>query len=61
MLIAIIVASILLFTAFGQSLDQFALTDDFSFTGASIGSALLTILLASVMEEIGHDPGNEMR
>jgi membrane protease YdiL (CAAX protease family) len=51
--VAIIAASILLSTAFGQSLDQFALTDDFSFTGAGIGSALLTILLASVIEEVG--------
>ncbi len=51
--IAIIVLSILLSTLFGQSLNQFAFTEDFSFTGAGIGSAFLTILLASVIEEIG--------
>ena len=49
----IIVCSILLSLAFGQSLDQFSFTDDFSFTGVGIGSALLTILLASVIEEVG--------
>ncbi|OUM70150.1 hypothetical protein PIROE2DRAFT_66738, partial [Piromyces sp. E2] len=49
----IVVLSILLSTAFGQSLDQFAFTDDFSFTGAGISSALLTILLASIIEEVG--------
>ena len=51
---AVIVAcSILLSLAFGQSLDQFSFTDDFSFTGVGIGSALLTILLASIIEEVG--------
>ncbi|ORX53915.1 hypothetical protein BCR32DRAFT_330955 [Anaeromyces robustus] len=50
---AIVSLSILLSTAFGQSLNQFAFTDDFSFNGAGISSALLTILLASVIEEIG--------
>ena len=49
----IIVCSILLSLAFGQSLEQFSFTDDFSFTGVGIGSALLTILLASVIEEVG--------
>jgi membrane protease YdiL (CAAX protease family) len=49
----IIAVSILMSTAFGQSLDQFAFTEDFSFTGVGIGSALLTILLASVIEEVG--------
>lgn len=54
LLFALIVAcSILLSTLFGQSLGQFAFTEDFSFTGAGIGSALLTILLASVIEEVG--------
>ena len=50
--IGIVVLSILLSTLFGQSLDQFAFTDDFSF---SIGgtSALLTILLAATIEEVG--------
>lgn len=50
---AIIVAvSIAVSVAFGGSMEQFSFTDDFSF---SIGgaSALLTILLASVIEEIG--------
>ena len=50
---AVVVAlSILLSTLFGQSLDQFAFTEDFSF---SIGgtSALLTILLAATIEEVG--------
>ncbi|MCH5352133.1 MAG: CPBP family intramembrane metalloprotease, partial [Acutalibacter sp.] len=44
--------SILLSTLFGQSLSQFAFTEDFSF---SIGgtSALLTILLAATIEEVG--------
>ena len=49
---AIVALSILLSTLFGQSLDQFAFTEDFSF---SIGgtSALLTILLAATIEEVG--------
>lgn len=48
----IIAVSILLSTLFGQSLEQFAFTEDFSF---SVGgtSALLTILLAAVIEEVG--------
>ena len=51
---AVIVAcSILLSLAFGQSIDQFAFTEDFSFTGVGIGSALITIALASVIEEVG--------
>lgn len=49
----IIVASIILSLAFGQSIDQFSFTDDFSFTGVGIGSALLTILIASIIEEVG--------
>lgn len=49
----IIVCSILLSLAFGQSLDQFAFTEDFSFTGVGIGSALVTILVASIIEEVG--------
>lgn len=49
---AIVASSILISLLFGQSLSQFSFTEDFSF---SIGgsSALLTILLASVIEEIG--------
>ncbi len=49
----IIVCSILLSLLFGQKLDQFSLTRDFSFTGVGIGSALFTILLASIIEEVG--------
>ena len=49
----VVVLSILLSTAFGQSLTQFAFTEDFSFTGVGIGGALLTILLASIIEEVG--------
>ncbi len=49
----IIVCSILLSLLFGQSLDQFAFTEDFSFTGVGIGSALITIILASIIEEVG--------
>ncbi len=50
---AIIVCSILLSLLFGQKPDQFSFTEDFSFTGVGIGSALVTILLASVIEEVG--------
>ena len=50
---AVVVSSILLSLAFGQSLDQFSFTEDFSFTGVGIGGAFLTILLASVIEEVG--------
>lgn len=49
----VIVALSILFSVFaGQSLEQFAFTEDFSF---SVGgtSALLTILLAAVIEEVG--------
>lgn len=49
----IVACSILLSLAFGQKLSQFALTEDFSFTGVGIGSALFTILFASVIEEVG--------
>ena len=45
--------SILLSQAFGQPLSQFSFTEDFSFTGVGIGSALLTILVASIIEEVG--------
>ena len=51
--VAVIVASILLSLAFGQSLNQFALTEDFSFTGVGVAGALLTMLLASIIEEVG--------
>ena len=49
----IVAASILLSLAFGQKADQFSFTEDFSFTGVGIGSALFTILIASVIEEVG--------
>lgn len=49
---AIVTLSILLSLLAGQSFNQFAFTEDFSF---SVGgtSSLLTILLAAVIEEIG--------
>ena len=50
---AIVVCSILLSLIFGQSLDQFSWTGDFSFTGVGVGSALITILFASIIEEVG--------
>ena len=50
---AIVAVSILLSLAFGQSLSQFTFTEDFSFTGVGIGSALITITLASIIEEVG--------
>ena len=40
---AIVAASILLSLFFGQSIDQFAFTEDFSFTGVGIAGALITI------------------
>ena len=51
--VLIVVCSILLSLLFGQKLDQFSFTEDFSFTGVGIGSALFTILLASIIEEVG--------
>ena len=50
---AIIACSILLSLAFGQSLNQFAFTEDFSFTGVGVAGALLTVTLASIIEEVG--------
>lgn len=50
---AIVAGSILLSLAFGQSLNQFSLTEDFSFTGIGIAGAMLTIILASILEEVG--------
>lgn len=50
---AIVACSILLSLAFGQPISQFSFTEDFSFTGVGIGSALATILLASIIEEVG--------
>ena len=48
-----IIASILLSTLFGQSLDQFSFTEDFSFTGVGVASAFITIAIASIIEEVG--------
>lgn len=49
----LVIASILLSTVIaGQSLNQFAFTEDFSFS-INGTSALLTILLAAVIEEVG--------
>ncbi len=50
---AIVASSILLSTLFGESLDQFSFTKDFSFTGVGVFSAFATIFLASVLEEVG--------
>ena len=50
---AIVACSILLSTLFGQSLDQFSFTKDFSFTGVGVLSAFTTLFLAAVMEEVG--------
>lgn len=49
----IIVCSILLSLLFGQSTDQFAFTEDFSFTGVGVAGALLTVTIASIIEEVG--------
>lgn len=49
----IVAASIILSLAFGQPIDQFSFTEDFSFTGVGIGTAFLTILIASIIEEVG--------
>jgi len=49
----IIVASILLSLLFGQSIEQFAFTEDFSFTGVGIAGAFITIFVASIIEEVG--------
>lgn len=48
----VVAGSILLSTLFGQSLRQFSFTEGFSFSVQG-SSALLTILLASVIEEMG--------
>jgi membrane protease YdiL (CAAX protease family) len=50
---AAICLSILASMAFGGSSDQFAFTSDFSFTGVGFASALLTIVIASIIEEVG--------
>lgn len=50
---AIVLCSILTSLLFGQSLDQLSFTEDFSFTGIGVCSAFATILLASILEEVG--------
>lgn len=49
----IIVCSILLSLLFGQSIEQFSFTEDFNFTGVGVASALFTIIVASILEEVG--------
>ncbi len=49
----IVVCSILLSLLFGQSLDQFSFTEDFSFTGLGIAGAFVSITLAAIIEEVG--------
>ena len=49
----IVAASILLSLCFGQSLDQFALTEDFNFSGVGIAGAFFTITIAAIIEEVG--------
>ena len=49
----IIVASILLSLLFGQPISQFSFTEDFSFTGVGVAGALLTVTVASIIEEVG--------
>jgi len=49
----IVIFSILLSLLFGQSLNQFSFTEDFSFTGVGIGTAFVTITVASIIEEVG--------
>jgi len=49
----IVFFSILLSLLFGQSLKQFSFTEGFSFTGVGIGTAFVTITVASIIEEVG--------
>ena len=49
----VIVCSILLSLAFGQPLEQFSFTENFSFTGVGIAGAFITITIASIIEEVG--------
>lgn len=49
----VIVCSILLSVFFGQSLEQFSFTEDFSFTGVGIAGAFLSITVAAIIEEVG--------
>ena len=49
----IVAGSILLSLLFGQSIDQFSFTEDFNFTGVGVAGALVTIIIASILEEVG--------
>ena len=49
---AIVAVSILLSTIFGESLGQFSFADDFSFAGGGV-LALVTIIVAAFLEEVG--------
>ena len=49
----IVVCSILLSLVFGQPLSQFSFTEDFSFSGVGVAVALLTVTVASIIEEVG--------
>lgn len=49
----VIVVSVFVSTFFGSSLSQLSFVEGFSFEGPGLASALLTILLASVVEELG--------
>ena len=49
----VIVCSILLSVPFGQSINQFSFTENFSFTGVGIAGAFITITIASIIEEVG--------
>ncbi len=49
----IVIFSVLLSLLFGQSLNQFSFTEDFTFTGVGIGTAFVTITVASIIEEVG--------
>ena len=49
----IVVCSILLSLVFGQSVEQFSFTEDFSFTGVGVAGAFLTVTAASIIEEVG--------
>ena len=50
--LAVIAVSILISTLFGQSLDQFAFEDDFSFAVGGMSTLLLLIVVA-ILEELG--------
>ena len=49
----IVAASILLSLLFGQSINQFSFTEDFSFTGVGIAGAFASVTIAAIIEEVG--------